>query len=175
MTIIQVDEVSILGDTIEYLKRLEARVEELETCMDLQTELEAGARRKYPDMVEQTSDNYDDKTIDDGKKVWINKRKACDIDEIDQGINEIIPKESLSSSDMRVSINEQEVVIEMKCPWRDYLLLDIMDAINTLHLDCHSVQSSNQDGFLSLTLKSKVCTRRLFTTCSPSFVQNFVL
>ena len=156
----QIDEVSILGDTIEYLKKLEARVEELETSMDLQTELEARARQKYLDMVEQTSDNYDDKMIDDGKKLWINKRKACDIDETDLEINEIIPKDSLPSSDMKVRINEQEVLIEMRCPWREYLLLDIMDAINNLHLDCHSVQSSNHDGFLTLTLKSKVCTGR---------------
>lgn len=151
----KIDEVSILGDTIEYLKKLEARVEELETSMDLQTELDARARQKYLDMVEQTSDNYDDKMIDDGKKLWINKRKACDIDETDLEINEIIPKDSLPSSDMKVRINEQEVLIEMRCPWREYLLLDIMDAINNLHLDCHSVQSSNHDGFLTLTLKSK--------------------
>ncbi|RVX10053.1 Transcription factor GLABRA 3 [Vitis vinifera] len=104
----KIDEVSILGDTIEYLKKLEARVEELETSMDLQTELDARARQKYLDMVEQTSDNYDDKMIDDGKKLWINKRKACDIDETDLEINEIIPKDSLPSSDMKVRINEQE-------------------------------------------------------------------
>ena len=141
---------------------LEARVEELETCMDVQTELEVRARRKCPEMVEQTSDNYDDKMIDDGKKPWIYKRKACDIDETEPDINGIIiPKESLKpSSDMKVCINDEEVVIEMRSPWRDYLLLDIMDAVNALHLDCHSVQSSNQDGFLTLTLKSKVCTRR---------------
>lgn len=156
----QIDEVSILGDTIEYLKKLEARVEELESCMDLQTDMEVRARRKSLDMVEQTSDNYDDKTIDDGKRPWIYKRKACDIDNADSDINEIVPKEILPSSDMKVSINEHEVLIEMRCRWRDYLLLDIMDAVNNIHLDCHSVQSSNNEGFLNLVLKSKVSTGR---------------
>ena len=54
---------------------------------------------------------------------------------------------------------EKEVVVEMKCAYREYILLDIMDEINNLYLDVHSVQSSTTDGILTLTLKSKVCAK----------------
>ena len=151
----QIDKASILNDTIKYLKDLEARVEELESCMD-SVNYEARARKKYLDMVEQTSDNYENGKIDNGKNSWINKRKACDIDETDPDLSRVIHKEDMPL-DVKVSVKEQEALIEMRCPYRDYILLDIVDAINNLNLDAYSVQSYNLDGVLSLTLKSKVC------------------
>ncbi|KAJ7951142.1 Basic helix-loop-helix transcription factor [Quillaja saponaria] len=152
-SITEKDMTSILGDTIKYLKELEARVEELESCTDF-AEIETRSRRKYLDMVEQISDNYDNKMKHNGKKPWINKRKACDINELDLELNRKVPKEGLPL-DVKVKMKEQEVLIEMKCPYREYILLDIMDAINNMHLDAHTVQSSTQDGVLTLTLKSK--------------------
>uniref|UniRef100_A0A2N9FJ76 BHLH domain-containing protein n=1 Tax=Fagus sylvatica TaxID=28930 RepID=A0A2N9FJ76_FAGSY len=151
-SISEIDKASILTDTIKYLKELEARVEELESCMD-SVDFEARARRNQ-DIVEQTSDNYDNKKIDNGRKHWINKRKASDIDETDPELNRVVPEEGLPL-DVKVSIKEQEVLIEMRCPYREYILLDVMDAINNLHMDAHSVQSSALDGILTLTLKSK--------------------
>ncbi|GAV81073.1 bHLH-MYC_N domain-containing protein [Cephalotus follicularis] len=149
----EIDKASVLNDTINYLKELEARVEELESCMG-SVDFEARPRRNYLDMVEQSSDNYDFKKIDNGKKPWINKRKACDIDETDPELNRVLPKDGMSS-DVKVNIKEQEVLIEMRCCYREYILLDIMDAMNALHLDAHSVHSSTLDGILTLTLKSK--------------------
>lgn len=151
----QIDKASVLSDTIKYMKELEARVEELESCMD-SVDFEARARRKYLDMVEQISDNYDMKKIDNGRKSWMNKRKACDIDETDPELNRAVAEDGLPL-DVKVSIKEQEVLIEMRCPYREYILLDVMDAINNLHLEAHSVQSSAPNGILTLTLKSKVC------------------
>ncbi|XP_044503715.1 transcription factor MYC1-like isoform X2 [Mangifera indica] len=152
-SICEVDKASILNDTINYLKKLEARVEELESCMD-SVDFEARPKRNYPDMVEQISDNYDNQKIDNGRKPWLNKRKASDIDETDPEINKIVPKDS-PPFDVKVSTKEKEVLIEMRCPYREFILLDIMDAINNLHLDAYSVISSNLDGILTLALKSK--------------------
>lgn len=146
----QIDKASILNDTIKYLKELEARVEELESYMG-SVNYESRARKKYLDIVEQTSDNYKN-----GKTTWITKRKACDIDETDPDLSRVIHKEG-PPLDIKVSLKDQEVLIEMRCPYREYILLDIMDAINNLHLDAHSVRSNNHDGVLTLTLKSKVC------------------
>ncbi|KAL4621939.1 hypothetical protein ACB092_06G263200 [Castanea dentata] len=151
-SISEIDKASILTDTIKYLKELEARVEELESCMD-SVDFEGRARRNQ-DIIEHTSDNYDIKKIDNGKKHWINKRKACDIDETDLELNRVVPEDGLPL-DVKVSIKEQEVLIELRCPYREYILLDVMDGINNLHLDAHSVQSSALDGILTLTLKSK--------------------
>lgn len=160
--LMQIDKASILDDTIKYLKELEARAEEMESCMDT---VEAIARRKFLERVEKASDKYDKTKIGNAKKPWINKRKACDIDETDPELNRLVPKES-SPLDVKVSIKEQEVLIEMSCPYREYILLDIMDAVNNLYLDAHSVQSSTLNGVLSLSLKSKV-------SCSESSELSF--
>lgn len=130
-------------------------MEELESCME-SVDFETRPRRKQPqDMVEQTSDNYEvsRKMVERGKKQWMNKRKASELLETEA---EELSRLISSSSEVKVSMREQEVVIEMRCPYREYVLVDVMDAINTLHLDAHAVQSSTTDGFLNLTLKSKV-------------------
>ncbi|KAG6636782.1 transcription factor EGL1-like [Carya illinoinensis] len=141
------DKVSILDDAIEYLKELEKRVEEL-------TDVEARTKRKSQDTVERTSDNYGNDIINNSKKPLINKRKACDIDETEPGINYNVPKES-STDNVTVSMINKEVLIEMRCPWKEGVLLEIMDVVSNLQLDCHSVQSSTIEGILSLTFKSK--------------------
>ncbi|GAB2271703.1 hypothetical protein Dimus_006536 [Dionaea muscipula] len=157
-SISKIDKTCILNDTIEYLKELATRVEELESCINL-AESDQKIRRRYSDVMERTSDNYETKRHDDSKKkpwgVNINKRKACDIDETEPEPCKVIPEDNNPSLDMKVSIREHEVEIDMRCPWREYLLLDIMDAINNLNLDTHTVQSSTLDGILSVTLTSK--------------------
>nr|AAR21673.1 myc-like anthocyanin regulatory protein [Cornus chinensis] len=149
----KVDKVSILDGTIEYLKDLETRVEDLECCREV-TDLEARTGRIPQDTAERTSDNYENNRIGIGKKPLINKRKACDIDEAEPEINLVHLKDS-STDDVSVRIIDKDVFIEIRCPWRERLLLEIMDAISNFHLDSHSVQSSNIDGILSLSIKSK--------------------
>ncbi|XP_077241861.1 transcription factor GLABRA 3-like [Tasmannia lanceolata] len=148
----KVDKASILGDTIEYVKELERRVEELEACKE-SAGSDARERRKHPDIVERTSDNYGYNEIANGKKPSINKRKASDLDKVDAELNWVLSKDGLA--DVTVTIVDKEVMIEMRCPWRECLLLEIVDSISNLHLDVHSVQSSTADGILSLTLRSK--------------------
>ncbi|GMI66843.1 GLABRA 3, GLABROUS 3 [Hibiscus trionum] len=156
-SISEVDKESILKDTIQYLKELEARIEELESSKN-SMEFEARPRRNCLDVVEQTSDNYENRKFGNVKKSWMNKRKACDIDESlhenGSDLNRGTPKDGLKP-DVKVSIKELEVIIEIRCPSREFLLMDIMEAINTLHLDAHTVQSSTLDGLVTLTLKSK--------------------
>jgi hypothetical protein len=153
----QDDKLSILDDAIEYLKELERRVGELESSREL-TEVEARTRGKSQDSVERTSDNYGNKKTNNIKKPLINKRKACDIDEMEPERNRVVPKEG-STDNVIVSMTNREVLIQMRCPWREGVLLEIMDAISNLQLDCHSVQSSIAEGMLSLNIKSKVCTQ----------------
>ncbi|KAJ8748865.1 hypothetical protein K2173_013296 [Erythroxylum novogranatense] len=149
----EIDKTSILSVTIKYLKELEARVEELESCMD-SVDNEARPRRNYVEMVEQTSDNYDNKKIGNNKKSWINKRKASDIDDIDPDLIEIVPKAGLPL-DVKVNMKDAEVFIDIRCPYREYILLEFMDEINKFHVDVLSVQSSTLDGILTLAITSK--------------------
>eukprot|EP00268_Persea_americana_P027812 TRINITY_DN27089_c0_g1_i4.p1 TRINITY_DN27089_c0_g1~~TRINITY_DN27089_c0_g1_i4.p1 ORF type:complete len:602 (+),score=135.35 TRINITY_DN27089_c0_g1_i4:441-2246(+) len=151
-SITKVDQASVLGDTIDYLKELEQRVDELEACKE-SGESEVRQRRKHPDITERTSDNYGHNENANGKKPSINKRKASNIDAADAELNWVLSKDNLA--DMTVTVIEKEVLIEMLCPWRECLLLEIVDAISTLHLDAHSVQSSTTDGILTLKLRSK--------------------
>lgn len=151
----QVDKISILNNTIKYLKELEARVEELESNVDIANS-ETITKKKCPEELERTSDNYDTRKICMRVKPWVNKRKASDIDESDTELNRSIIKEG-KPWDVKVHKKEQEVIIKIKCPYREYILLDIMDAINNMHLDAHTVQSSIVDGVFISTLKSKVC------------------
>ena len=127
---------------------------------------EARTKRSPQDMVERTSDNYFNKN-DNGKKSMAKKRKAFDIDVTRPEINSEALKGS-SANDVTVSISENEVVIEMKCPSRAGRLLKIMDAVSSLNLDFNSVQSTESDGNLYLTIKSKVST----WTCTFGFIHS---
>ncbi|KAK5813316.1 Transcription factor GLABRA 3 -like protein [Gossypium arboreum] len=139
------DKVSILDVTIEYLQALERRVAELESCRKLE------ARTK----IERTSDDYGNNKTNNGKKPSLSKRKAYDlVDEADQEIGYVASKDG-STDNVTISMNNKELLIEFKCPWREGILLEIMDALSILNLDCHSVQSSTTEGILSLTIKSK--------------------
>lgn len=120
----KVDKVSILDNTIYYLKELEDRVAGLES----QTRM----KLKH---VEKTSE-----------KCGRNKRKA-----------DAISKTTFSTDKVKVTVLEEkkDLVIEIRCMWRECLLVEIMDAMGRLHLDSHSVQSSNVDGLLCMTINSK--------------------
>jgi len=53
--------------------------------------------------------------------------------------------------DINVTAIEKEVMLEMNCPQRYSLLLEIVDAISNLQLDAHLVQSSTLNGILTYT------------------------
>lgn len=151
----QVDKASILGDTIEYLKDMERRVQELESCRESSLELDAKNRRKHPDVAERTSDNYGSKEMmANGRKSCSNKRKTCDAGETEAEHHWVLSRDG--PIDVIVTMKEAEVVVEIHCPWRECLLLEIVESISNFHLDPLSVQSSTVDGVLALTVKSKV-------------------
>ncbi|GAB2296848.1 endoglucanase 3 [Dionaea muscipula] len=142
------DEVSILDDTIVYLKELERRVEELESCQDVS---EHAKRKPDQDMVERTSDYYHQHN----SKAGGSKRKASDLDEGMQETSHVSFTDA-SCENISITMIDKDILIEIKCPWRHYLLLEIIDMLSNLHLDSYSVQSSNIDGILFLTMKSKL-------------------
>ncbi|KAE8694585.1 Transcription factor GLABRA 3 [Hibiscus syriacus] len=153
------DKVSILDSTIDYLQDLERRVAELESCREL-TELETRTKRKPLDHVERTSDNYGNNKTTNVKKSSFSKRKTRDADEVDEEIDHVASKDG-STDNITVSMNKNDFLIVLKCPWREGVLLEIMDALSILSLDCHSVQSFTNGGLLSLTIKSKVVIRNI--------------
>ena len=103
-------------------------------------------------MEERTSDNYGN-DINVGSK---NKRRARGNDEDGQEYNQVSTKDSSRDNTIAISTVDKDVFIDIRCPWKETLFLDIIDTLSNLHLDTHSVQSSTTDGILSLTVKSKV-------------------
>lgn len=144
------DKISILDDTIEYLKDLERRVEELEG--------RGAARRKPQEAAERISVSYGTNRIANSSKKSspFKKRKASDlVEDMEHETDEYCRMGESSSEDLTVSIIDKNVSIEINCAWRESLLLEIMDAVSDLNLESQAVQSSNTDGIFSLTIKSK--------------------
>lgn len=148
----KVDNVSLLDDTIEYLRNLEEKVEGLESQKEL-GDAEARRRKRSCNVIESTSGNYDDKKVSNCKKQVLRKRGFGSINM--NAVTQFYQEDNMTD-DVKVSKTENGIVIEIKCPWREELFAVIMGAISNLHLDCHSVQSSNIDGNLTLTITSKV-------------------
>ncbi|KAI3710825.1 hypothetical protein L2E82_40619 [Cichorium intybus] len=132
----KVDKVSLLDDTIDYLKTLERRVKVLES----NDHIEDRKNKKSDDVQERTCDNY------------ANKRKAsCDLEEL---------QDECSSDCITVSAIEKDVTIEIRCRWRENMMVQVFYAMSSLNLESYSVHSSAVDGILTLTIESKLksCT-----------------
>ncbi|KAL6501714.1 endoglucanase 3 [Orobanche gracilis] len=151
----KVDKVSVLDHTIQYVRELERKVEELESYKETM-ELDSTTQTKPQDAVERTSDNYGPIKIGNSKKPSANKRKACEADKMGPENNRVRLKDSSSTDNITVSVTDKNVLIEMKCSWKDSVLVEIMEAVRKLRMDTQSIQSSNTDGILSLVIKAKV-------------------
>ncbi|KAL1213618.1 Transcription factor MYC1 [Cardamine amara subsp. amara] len=141
-TVNEVDKESILNNTIKYLQELEARVEELESCMGSVNfvERQRNTTKNLNDsvLIEETSGNYDDSTKLDGNSG--ETEQATDFRD---------------ETHLRVKLKETEVVIEVRCSYRDYIVADVMETLSNLHMDAFSVRSHTLNGFLKLNLKAK--------------------
>lgn len=140
---IQVDKESILNNTIKYLQELEGRVEELESCMGSVNFVERQRKttKSLNDsvLIEETSGNYDDNTNIDGNSGETQQVTVF-----------------RDETHLRVKLKETEVVIEVRCSYRDYIVADVMETLSNLHMDAFSVRSHTANGFLTLNLKAKV-------------------
>ncbi|KAF8087171.1 hypothetical protein N665_0596s0022 [Sinapis alba] len=143
-TVIEVDKEAILNNTIKYLQELEERVEELESCMGSVNFVERQKKTKKSlndsVLMEETSGNYDDSTKIDGNS-----------GETEQATS------FRDETHLRVKVlKETEVVVEVRCSYRDYIVADIMETLSKLHMDAFSVRSHTLNGFLTLNLKAKL-------------------
>ncbi|XP_074304294.1 transcription factor EGL1 [Silene latifolia] len=149
------DKISILDDTITYLKELERRVEDLKSCQVLSS-FDVKKKRKTIEIDEETSDNYGDDDINAG--AIKNKGKGGTMRREEQECDQISTKDNSVDKIITItnSIVDKDTLINISCPWRESLLLQIIDAMSNLHLDSQSIHSSTIDGVLSLEIQSKV-------------------
>lgn len=118
-------------------------------------EVESTTRSEPDDSIEQTSDNYGQKKIGSFKKLLPSKRKACD--EEKTGPDNKSAQLDSSTDSITVNIKDKDVVIEVRCLWRDSVFLEVMEVITKLSLDLQTVRSSCTDGIFSMSIKAKVC------------------
>ncbi|XP_066348580.1 anthocyanin regulatory R-S protein-like [Miscanthus floridulus] len=133
----KVDKVSILAETIAYLKELQRRVQELESKRPTTTrprgignesvrkKLSAGSKRKSPEFGGDVEKEHP----------WV------------------FPKDG--TSNVTVTVSDRDVLLEVQCRWEELLMTRVFDAIKSLHLDVHSVQASAPDGFMGLKIRAQ--------------------
>ncbi|GLJ22645.1 hypothetical protein SUGI_0426520 [Cryptomeria japonica] len=130
------DKTSILGDAIDYMKHLQRRVVELESCKKNQTESECtGPSNKGFERLD--------------------KRKIRVVEEPTSST--IIRAVDAFREDIEVSIIDEEGLIELKCAWKEGKLLQILQTLSHFCVETYELQSSRvQTDFLVATIKAKV-------------------
>ncbi|GMI66531.1 TRANSPARENT TESTA 8 [Hibiscus trionum] len=153
----KLDKASILGDTIEYVKQLRKRVQELETQSK---EINAGSKRsRSADSLNRMSSSKElrnGETMSErarslGPELGRGKRKT----RIIQGSGgEAKPKKETT---VEVSIIGSDALLELQCGYREGLLLDIMKMLKEeLRIEVTAVQSFLNNGAFVAELRAKV-------------------
>ncbi|KAL1556843.1 endoglucanase 3, variant 2 [Salvia divinorum] len=148
----KVDKVSVLDHTIEYLRELERKVQDLEAYKEA-TERESTTQSRAHDAMERTSDNYGHSKLGSITTLLGNKKRASDVEKTAPENKRT--RSSSSTDSITISITDKDVLIEMRCSWRQCVLIQVMEALTQLNLESQSVQSSNTNGILSLSINAK--------------------
>ncbi|CAL4892185.1 unnamed protein product [Urochloa decumbens] len=144
----KVDKASILAETIAYLKELEQKLQDLESCkQDNQTATRPAARRHVDEVVGT-------------KKVAVSvgaaKRKKGS--ELHAGDDRRTKEQRHSSKDcpinISITVTGKEVLLDVQCRWKERLVARVFDAVKGLRLNVLSVQSSTLNGLLGLKFAS---------------------
>ncbi|CAH9120869.1 unnamed protein product [Cuscuta epithymum] len=138
------DKISILDETIGYLKELERRCREVESHKDSRTR-----------GVSDDGDDDNDDDMDKGNSLSQKGKNEDDMEECPHDNNKGFAKNGLAHG-VNISVNEDNVMIEMRCVWSEGILIKIVEALNHMHLVCREIQSSNTDGILFVTIKAKI-------------------
>ncbi|KAK8688476.1 hypothetical protein V6N13_087241 [Hibiscus sabdariffa] len=149
------DKASILGDTIEYLKHLRKKVQELETGSK-----ETEANNKQSRSAYSLNRTSSLKELRSG--VTVSKR-ARSLGPESGGDKRQMRAKTVDSTQqettVEVSIIESDALLELQCGYREGLMLEIMKMLREeLRIEITTVQSCLNDGVLVAELRAKVKT-----------------
>nr|ATZ76575.1 bHLH transcription factor [Rubus genevieri] len=172
----KMDKASILGDTIEYVKQLRKKIQDLEArnvlLEDDQRTRSLGEIQRSSSMKDLRSGGMDRPRTgppgSDKRKLRIVEgsggaavAKPKVIEEAPpppppQAPEPSLPTPMLTGTSLEVSIIESDGLLELQCPYREGLLLDVMQTLRDLRIETTVVQSSLNSGTFVAELRAKV-------------------
>jgi hypothetical protein len=142
------DRASILGDTIEYVKQLRRRIQELESRARL-----VGSNPKMIAQPPPAASTETKRGHHTSGGVAEASGSCCDTN---SSIGEP-PAAAAGDTEVQVSIIGSDALLELRCPHREGLLLRVMQALHQeLRLEVTSVQASSAGDVLLAELRAKV-------------------
>ncbi|TYI15875.1 hypothetical protein ES332_A08G217300v1 [Gossypium tomentosum] len=149
----KMDKASILGDTIEYVKQLRKKIQDLET-RNKQMEAD-NDRPRSADSMQRNSSSKDQRSGLTTRSSGPDKKKMRIAEATKQKTVE--PPPQTEETSVEVSIIESDALLELQCGYREGLLLDIMQMLREkLRIEITAVQSSLNNGFFTAELRAKV-------------------
>ncbi|KAF8394432.1 hypothetical protein HHK36_020640 [Tetracentron sinense] len=146
----KMDKASILGDTIEYVKQLRGKIQDLESR---NKQMEGGDTQKTSNSKEQRSVHGGDRT----RVLPVSEKRKLRVVEGSGGAKmKVVESPPIVGNTVQVSIIECDALLELQCPYREGLLLDIMQTLRELRLETTAVQSSSTNGIFVAELRAKV-------------------
>nr|GMD17137.1 putative anthocyanin transcriptional regulator [Ipomoea batatas] len=153
----KMDKASILGDTIEYVKQLRRRIQQLEAArggaweVDRQS-ITGGVTRKNPAQKCGASRTLMGPTL---RKRGMRTAERPANDTAEDAVVQV-----------EVSIIESDALVELRCTYREGLILEVMQMLKELGLEITTVQSSVNGGIFCAELRAKIMD--LQPSISPS-------
>lgn len=163
---VQMDKASILGVAIEYVKELQSQLRALES-----NNTQDGTPRQFGTANE-------DATITNTTREHLECAGVVHVIDEDKAATSecTITEESFKPGhvNVRVSMNNDVAIVKLHCPYRQTLLVDVLQSLNDLEFDVCGVRSSISDDILSTVLEAKVLQfcRRFFAigSCRTIFL-----
>ncbi|XWS36288.1 hypothetical protein CRYUN_Cryun20dG0072700 [Craigia yunnanensis] len=161
----KMDKASILGDTIEYVKELRKKIQELE-ARNRQMEVD-NERSRSADSLQRTSSLKDqrrgvtelERARSLGPGPGADKRKMRIVEGSGGAAKPktVETPQTTAETSVEVSIIESDALLELQCGYREGLLLDIMHTLREqLRIEITGVQSSLNNGVFVAELRAKV-------------------
>ena len=158
---------SVLAETIAYLKELQRRVQELESSRELLSRPSETTERPTTTRPRGIGNESVRKKVSAGSK-----RKSPefggDVEKEHGHPSWVLPKDG--TSNVTVTVSDRDVLLEVQCRWEELLMTRVFDAIKSLHLDVHSVQASAPDGFMGLKIRAQVYHHHLVKTWQLQYI-----
>ncbi|KAK2999032.1 hypothetical protein RJ639_023087 [Escallonia herrerae] len=151
----KMDKASILGDTIEYVKQLRKKIQDLEART---RQMEVDQRSRSVGDAQKTSDKRKMRIVEGGvggKPKPVEQpppppapaAKPMEVVAV-AGAGDVLQVE--------VSIIESDALVELQCPYNEGLLLDVMQKLRELRVEITAVQSSLNNGVFAAEMRAKV-------------------